>query len=140
MSWSEQNIKTSWKTKYRPRYEGFMLTAYLCMILFFGMILSNAVRADPTVSNVTITYVRIYSAGSASDALLFVAGVPSTFCGGTANFMISLSDAGGQGMLAAALAAVTSGNTVSLEISNATGCTVEGNWGPQLQSLYLNNH
>jgi hypothetical protein len=52
MRCADQNIKTSSKTKYRPRYEGFVLAAYLRMMLFLGMFLSNAVRADPTVSNV----------------------------------------------------------------------------------------
>jgi hypothetical protein len=99
-----------------------------------------SVRADPTVTNVTITYVRIYSSGATSAAMLNIAGVPPTFCNGATNYAIALSDAGGEGMLAAALTAVATGNLVSIEVSNATGCTVEFNWGPQVQSLYLISH
>jgi hypothetical protein len=136
-AWAHVKLMSCWG----PRRRAEKPVLYPYAALFLGIFMfGKAGLADPTVSNVTITYVRIYSAGSGSAAMLSVAGVPSTFCNGTPNFSIALSDAGGQGMLAAAMTAVTTGQTVSLEVSNATGCTAEFNWGPQLQSMYLNSH
>jgi hypothetical protein len=135
-AWTQVTLRSGWG----PGRRAGKPVLYPYVALFLGIFMfGKAGLADPTVSSVTITFVRIYSAGSGSAAMLSVAGVPSTFCNGTPNFSIALSDAGGQGMLAAAMPAVTTGQTVSLEVSNATGCTVEFNWGPQLQSMYLNH-
>jgi hypothetical protein len=89
-------------------------------------------RANPFDTPGTILYVRSYSAGASSFALVRLSQ-GGTACG-TDTYTINLSDPGGQGMLAVAMEALALGSTVTPEISNATGCT---GWGTALQSLMI---
>lgn len=94
--------------------------------------------AEPTTGTGTILWIRPYSNASNNTPVAYVMlTAPSNQCSNAQYFTIVLSDAAGQGMLAAAMTALTAGRAVALEISNSTGCTATYNGGPVVQSLYL---
>jgi hypothetical protein len=101
---------------------------------------ASAARAGAFSPPTTIVSVRTYDTGSNStSAVMITVSGWASFCSGATSYSISLLDAAGQGMLAEVITAVTTGKSVVMELSNVTGCTTEFNWGPQLQSLWLNN-
>ena len=96
-----------------------------------------ACYAEPTTAATTIQQIRTYmqtaSSGVSSSILLTVTN--SNICN-TNNFLIDMSMSGGKEAYATALVAFTTGKSVMLEVSNATGCT--GDW-TKLQSIYVVN-
>ena len=94
-------------------------------------------QADPHSTPVQILSVRPYYLGSGSTEYAYVAATASSLCGGATYYEFPLNSPAGQGMLATALTALSSGRSVTLEVSNSTGCTAVAGGGPQLQSIVL---
>jgi hypothetical protein len=90
--------------------------------------LAQMAQAEPSGGKVDIISLRPY-AGS----VIYIKVSSATLCN-TEMFTMDTSQVNGKEMYAAALAAVTTGKKVSLEVANATGCA---GWGTKLQSIYL---
>lgn len=87
------------------------------------------VMAEPSSPRVKLIEVRPYIGSSEVHIKTNVDAV----CG-TNGFRIITSQPNGKEAYAAALTALTSGKSVVVEVSNATGCT---GWGTVLQSIYI---
>jgi hypothetical protein len=96
---------------------------------FLFLIFSTFAFAEPTGAPVKITSMRTY----VGTGIVFIATDSNALCG-TGTFTLDTKIAGGKEAYAAALAAYLSGKTITIEISNATGCT---GWGTQIQSIYF---
>ncbi|MEO7170172.1 MAG: hypothetical protein ABIY39_07350 [Sphingomonas sp.] len=92
-------------------------------------------QADPYSTPVKIKGVRVYSNPPSNDVVLLTTATAGV-CG-TTTFSFLLNTPAGQGMLATALTALSSNSNVTIEVSNATGCTAQNGFGPALQSLTL---
>lgn len=99
-------------------------------------LLAAPAESEPHSDPVQILAVRpYYVAGSTEFA--YIATTPTSICSGAGHFVIALNTPAGEGMLAIALTALSTGRSVTLEISNSTGCNLIANGGPQLASLTL---
>ena len=94
-------------------------------------------RADPHSPPVQILSVRSYTTGSATTDFAQITTTNTTLCSGAAVYAISLASPAGQGMLAVAMTAASTGRSVTLEVSNSTTCSAAIGGAPQLQSLTL---
>ncbi len=94
---------------------------------------ATTAAAEPSFGPVQLNQVRVFDDGANSFALIEVKG--QTFCG-TNTFKINLASIAGAGMLSASLTAVSTGQTVILEMVNGTNCSV-GGYATQLQSIAL---
>lgn len=89
--------------------------------------------AEPHSSTpVQILAVRV---GTGANTEVYITVASATVCN-SQSFDFPL-DTGGQGMLSVAMTALSTGRSVTVEASNATGCTPEAGAGPALQSLTL---
>lgn len=113
------------------RFWGLTCLAAATTVLLPGQFAQAGSYSTP----VKIQGVRIYSNPPSSDSVLLTTATAGV-CGTTA-FTFPLNTPAGQGMLATALTALSSTNNVTIEVSNATGCTSQNNFGPALQSLTL---
>lgn len=95
------------------------------MVTLSASLLANA---EPSGNLVKIMSLRPYAGG-----LIYMHVSSADLCG-TDVFTIDSSQANGKEIYAAALAALTTGKQVRLEVSNATGCA---GWGTRLQSIYI---
>jgi hypothetical protein len=107
-------------------------TLALAMLVFATPASAGAYNTTP----VQITSVRVYSNGSSSTDVALINTSAVGACSGTA-YSFPIGTAAGQGMLANAITALSTGQRVTIEVSNTTGCTQEVNWGPSVQSLTL---
>jgi len=98
----------------------------LTLVLSMG---SGAAMAEPSSQRVKLIEVRPYIGNSD----VYIRTNVDAVCG-TPIFRIVTSQPNGKEAYAAALTAITSGRSVVLEVSNATGCT---GWGTALQSIYI---
>lgn len=100
--------------------------------------MTTAASADPHSTPIQITAVRVYSTGNSStDFVQISISAAATVCSPATYFSFSIGTSAGQGMLANAITALSTGQRVTLEVSNATGCTIQNNAGAALQSLTL---
>ena len=86
-------------------------------------------QAEPSSPRVKLIEVRPYIGNND----VYIRTNVDAVCG-TSIFRIPTSQPNGKEAYAAALAAITSGRSVVLEVSDATGCT---GWGTLLQSIYI---
>jgi hypothetical protein len=102
---------------------------YLWIMFLF---LTTAVNAEPTTDWVKITQLRPYNMPTA--AVVYMSVDKTSVCD-TNTYVIDLSWVGGKEIYAMALAAVTSGKPVKVEVVNI-GCATP-NWTTKVQSLYM---
>lgn len=89
----------------------------------------SVAKAEPSSPRVKLVEVRPYIGNNN----VFIRTNVDAVCG-TSMFRILTSETNGREAYAAALAAITSGRSVVLEVSNVTGCA---GWGTVLQSIYI---
>ena len=109
-----------------------MFVLNLCMFIAVSIagILWAPLHAEPS-SPVAVKVVAVRPYANSYNVYLEVSS--GQLCS-TSIFIIMTHEPGGKEMYAAALAALTTGKRVILEVSNSTGCT---GWGTKLQSIYL---
>jgi hypothetical protein len=112
------------------RMMGASLVALLAMA-------PTCAEAEPHSSPVQILSVRPYYAGSGSAEYAYIKTTPSSVCTDATYFTLALNSPAGEAMFSTALTALSSGRSVTIEVSNSTGCTMIANGGPQVQSLTL---
>ena len=95
------------------------------------------VQAEPHSDPVQILAVRPYYLGGSNTEFAYIATTASSVCSGAGHFVLALNTPAGEAMLSIALTALSTGRSVTLEISNSTGCNVVASGGPQLASLTL---
>lgn len=110
---------------------------FACSFIAFLDLVPSVAQAEPHSSPVQVLSVRPYYLGSGSSEYAFIATTPSSVCNGAVYFTLALNSPAGEAMVSTALTALSSGRSVTVEISNGTGCTVISGGGPQLQSLTL---
>lgn len=97
-----------------------LATAAAGLAFALSAMVSTPVLAEPTSPRVLITSIRPYKSGTAPIVFLYVTS--PAICDTTV-FKIELADPVGPAMLSVALTAMTAKKYVTLEVSNATGCT-----------------
>ncbi|MCU1150979.1 hypothetical protein JAK43_13970 [Stenotrophomonas maltophilia] len=102
---------------------GLALTLALCLFA--------PLKAEPSGDNLTILSLRPYIGGTAGVVYVHVSSMD--LCS-TDIFTIDMSMPGAKEAYAAALAALTSGKKVRLEVLNSTGCN---GWATGLQSVTI---
>jgi len=112
------------KRPWGARKAGWLLP--LMLVLWMG---SGTAIAEPSSQRVKLIEVRPYIGGND----VYIRANADAICG-TSIFRIVTSQPNGKEAYAAALTAITSGRSVVIEVSNATGCT---GWGTVLQSIYI---
>jgi hypothetical protein len=119
-----------WGYVMKKRFWGLACLAAATTVLLPGRV----AQAEPHSTPVKIQGVRVHSNPSGDSVFLTTAtaGVCSAMA-----FTFPLNTPAGQGMLATALTALSSNNNVTIEVSTATSCTTQNNFGPALQSLTL---
>ena len=105
-------------------------------VVFLGLV-PSAVQADPHSSPVQVLSVRPYYLGSGTSEYAYMTTTASSLCSGATYFTIALNSTAGQAIVSTALTALSSGRSVTVEVSNSTGCAAVANGGPQIQSLTL---
>jgi hypothetical protein len=103
----------------------------------FLALVPTPAQADPHSSPVQILSVRPYYLGSGNTEYAYITTTSGAVCSGATYFTLALNSPAGEAMISTALTALSSGRSVTVEVSNSTGCTVIANGGPQIQSLTL---
>lgn len=100
--------------------------------------ITSVAHAEPTSGPVSITQIRPFQGGLASDlsksrGLIYIEIDSSSFCN-TNTFSIDLKYAGSQEMYSAAMAAMMAGKKVKLDLKqDQKGC----HWGKEIRSIYV---
>ena len=102
----------------------------ICVLALAAALLAcGVVWAEPSSPKAKLIEVRPYIGGP----YVYIRTNIDAVCG-TSLFRIDTTKPNGREAYAAALAAITSGKTVVVEVANDTGCA---GWGTLLQSIYI---
>jgi hypothetical protein len=98
---------------------------------------ASSAGAEPHSAPVKLLEVRVVTFGGSSPDIAYIYVAGSSVCNNATLFEIPLGASYGQSVLAIALSALNTGNSVVLEVSNTSGCTPQYGGGPLLQSMSI---
>ncbi len=104
---------------------------FILILNVIVLLVASPLYAGDEIRDLSIISIRPYSGGD----IFIETNASSNLCD-TSTFTIDSNAPDKRELYAAALAALTAGKKIGIEISNATGCT---GWGTKLQSIYIFN-